>query len=240
MTGVATENPRVLPSHVRQYSIRLDPRAADGVDGWSEVPMPPELAAAAPRRRLHFRAGRHCAIEALRLLAPHRPVTALRRGPDGAPIWPSGVTGSITHTDDFVSAAVVDADRARSVGIDSEPVMSAERARRVAVVVSWPCELALLRDAGFDRLVALTLVFSAKEAVFKCLHPIVGHVFGYHDVRLIAVDPASRTFTVRIVRTLAPDYPAGTMLTGRYDVEERRVHTGIVIPNDAAPVRHER
>lgn len=240
MTSVTTANPRVLPSHVRQYSIRLDAHAANGADGWSEVTMPPELAGAAPRRQLRFRAGRYCALQALRLLAPDRPVASVPRAPNGAPIWPSGVIGSITHTDDFVSAAVVGVDRARAVGIDAEPVMSEERARRLAVVISWPCERALLCEAGFDRLTALTLVFSSKEAVFKCLHPVVGHVFGYHDVRWIGVDAAERTFTVRLARTLTREYPAGTTLTGRFDLDGRQVHTGMMIPSDAAPAARER
>jgi enterobactin synthetase component D len=236
-----TANPRVLPPHARQFSIRLDPHRPDGgIDGCGDVTMPPELHGAVPRRGLHFRAGRYCAIEALRLLEPERSVPTLPRDPNGAPVWPDGVTGSITHTDEFVSAAVVDASQARSVGIDSEPVIDADRARRVAVVVSWPCELALLRNAGFDRLVALTLVFAAKEAVFKCLHPLVGRIFGYHDVRVAGVDVANRTFTVRLVRTLSADYSAGTLLTGSFDVDDRGVHTGVVIPAGAAPARHER
>ena len=49
--------------------------------------------------------------------------------------------GSITHTDDFASAAVAFTADAVSLGIDTERVLSAEQARDVGDVVASSSEL---------------------------------------------------------------------------------------------------
>ncbi len=223
-------NPAVVPGAVRQVSLRLevaDPSQDGDLGG---IALPAELQRAVPVRQLHFRAGRYCALRALQLLDPERPVGTLARSPSGAPLWPAGVSGSITHTDGFVSAAVAHTTTIRSVGIDSECIMSPEQARSVATVVSWPSELAYARDAGLDRFQALTLVFSAKEAIFKCLHPLVGRTFDYHDVRIVGVDAGTGTFRARVVQTLSREVPADSIVGGRFEVGERWIHTGVFVP----------
>jgi enterobactin synthetase component D len=146
------------------------------------------------------------------------------------PVWPAGVTGSITHTDTFVSAVVARTRDVLSLGIDTERIISAERARTVSPAVAWPCELAQARRAGWGRLEALTLVFSAKESIFKCLYPLIGRFFEFHDVRIVGVDAESRTFVAQVVKTLAADFPAGRELTGRFEFRAGSVHTCVTVP----------
>jgi hypothetical protein len=55
-------------------------------------------------------------------------------------------------------------------------------------------------------------------------------VFSFHDVRLVGVDEVRRRFEVRLVTTLAPEYPVDTRLTGRFAVHAGVVHTALVIP----------
>jgi 4'-phosphopantetheinyl transferase EntD len=204
-----------------------DPGLEDKV--FETVELPHALHAAVRKRQLHFRAGRYCAREALCALDPDRAFRWLARASDGAPIWPDGITGSITHTDDFVSAAVARTSDLGALGIDTELIVSSERARAVAPSVAWASELGHARQAGCDRCEALTLVFSAKESIFKCLHPAVGRFFGFHDVRIVHVNPDTRCFRARIVRSLAEGLPADTILEGRYEIDGSRVHTGIAL-----------
>ena len=221
-------NPRVLPRPVRQASVTFDPldvREA-GVD-WSAFAAMPDLTDATPPRRFEFLAGRLCVAAAMQDLFGSG--VMIGRRPDGTPLWPAGLTGSITHTIGFVSAAVAFTRCASAIGIDSEEILSAERATRVASVFATAAEVAAARSAALDEQTAITLIFSAKEAIFKCLHASVRRVFDFHDVRITEVDAGARRFTAHVVEALCPSFPAGATLSGGFDVDSRRVHTGMFI-----------
>ena len=222
-------HPRLFGEGVEHFSIEADFRHA-AIDGAVAADaLPAELKGAAPIRRAHFLAGRHCAAEALRQLTPEGP-TVVGRSQRGVPVWPAGIVGSITHTEGYAAAAVARSSAVRGLGIDSEGIISAEQARSVSTYVSWPSELAQAREAGLDRLQSLTLVFSAKESVFKCLYPLVGAMFYYHDVRIVGVDPSSRTFRARLVKTLSSEFCADAVLEGTFALSDLRLHTGMVLP----------
>jgi len=74
---------------------------------------------AGPRRRAEFAAGRSCARAALATLG----VAAgpILPGPAGQPLWPAGVTGSITHTAGYQACAVGRTADVAAIGIDAEP-----------------------------------------------------------------------------------------------------------------------
>lgn len=222
----------ILPAGAAaRFSLSFDVQRAlvEGIE-FEGVPIPAQLHDATARRRLEFQAGRFCAMEAMRRLDPQGPPSTVGRTERGAPIWPSGIVGSITHTDGYVSAAVARVETTRSLGIDSERILASDQARRVAPHVSWPSELSHGRQAGLDRLESITLVFSAKEAIFKCLHPLIGAMFYYHDVRIEGVDAATRMFRARLVKTLSSEFPAGAVVEGRFDLSQSLAHTGISFP----------
>ena len=231
----SARRPRVLPDWASQFSLSLDAaqreQAAPLIAG---IPLPMDLRDAVAHRQFEFRAGRFCAWRAVRAIVPGVADAPLGRLRSGAVAWPSGVTGSITHTRSFVSAAVAASCHASAIGIDCEGILSDERARHVARVVAWPVEVNACRDAALDRLTALTLVFSAKESIFKCVHAEVGRVFGFHDVRIIHVDAAARRFCARVMTALSASLTPGTELTGQYEIEDGRVHTGMFLPPTAA------
>jgi 4'-phosphopantetheinyl transferase EntD len=119
---------------------------------------------AAPKRRREFALGRACARAALAALG-HDAVTIGRRE-NGAPLWPEGVVGSITHTSGYAAALVAKTERFSGVGLDAE---------RVGGVTEnlWP---RLFDTAERDYLeglaeaeckLAATLFFCAKEACYK-------------------------------------------------------------------------
>jgi 4'-phosphopantetheinyl transferase EntD len=133
--------------------------------GQSVVIHPDEeihVAQSAPKRRRDFALGRACARAALAGLGHGEAVIA--KGDDGAPLWPSGIAGSITHTDGYAAALVGESGRFVGIGIDAE---------RIGGVTTdlWPrlftsAEQERLR-AEADPLRAATLLFSAKEASYK-------------------------------------------------------------------------
>jgi enterobactin synthetase component D len=178
---------------------------------------------------MEFLAGRFCAMEALRRLDPSRAPIMPGRTERGAPVWPSGVVGSITHTGGYVSAAVARSADMRARGIDAERRVSVPQARRLSLQVCWASELMQGMEAGLDRVQSLTLAFSAKEAIFKCLFPLTGHMFYYHDVRIEHVDARTGMFDARLIKTLSPEFRAGMHVEGRFELSESLVHTGVYL-----------
>jgi enterobactin synthetase component D len=225
-------NPNVLPSFARQFSLRLEAMGALGPGAaFDAIDVPDELRAAVPQRQRQFRAGRFCAMRALEALAPGRRFETLPRTGSGAPAWPDGITGSITHTGDFVSAAVALTRDVRAMGIDSERLIAGAQMDHVATAVASPAELGCV-TTGWTRAEAITFVFSAKESIFKCLHRLVGRMFDYHDVRIASVNAVAGTFRARLVTSLSPRFPAETMLAGRFELDDPWIHTGMFLPAD--------
>ena len=222
-------SPQIVPDVVMQCSYVLPATVVSSdAEPWAAVELPASLRHAVAKRQRHFRAGRYCAIEALRLLGAGVHGLTVGRSATGAPVWPAGVTGSITHTDDFVSAAAAWSADVAAVGIDTERLVPADRARDLSCAVATGDEMAEAQRAGCDVSQAFTLLFSAKEAVFKCLYGRVGRLFGFHDVRLVWVE-ASGGFYGRLATRLAPTLPAGTTLAGRFEIEAAHVHTGVTL-----------
>ncbi len=145
---------------------------AEGVEPGDRLALWPEEEAmvtrAVPARRREVAEGRSCARRALATLGA--PVGAIPAGADRAPRWPSGVVGSITHTQGFV-AAVVGWDReVGGLGIDAEHVSRVRPG--LAPSIAGPGERAWLDTLDPDRAArGLALLFSAKEAAHKCQFP---------------------------------------------------------------------
>ena len=147
---------------------------------WAEGPDPGELypveaetvARAVPKRQREFAAGRRCAREALATLG--FPPAPLPRGPGGAPVWPVGVLGAITHCDGYVAAVAVRTGTVTALGVDAEPARPLPPG--VLNEVSLPSErahLAGLTAAG-PAVAWDTLLFSAKESIYKAWFPSAG------------------------------------------------------------------
>ncbi|MFI6845026.1 4'-phosphopantetheinyl transferase [Kitasatospora sp. NPDC050467] len=132
------------------------------------------IARAVDSRRREFTTVRHCARLALgRLGFPYR---ALVPGLRGAPGWPDGVVGSLTHCAGFRGAAIARAGDVVSLGIDAEPALSLPEG--VFEAIALPAEqkriaelLAEHPDTPWDR-----ILFSAKESVYKTWFPLT-HLF---------------------------------------------------------------
>lgn len=144
------------------------------------------IARARPERIAEFTAGRSAAREAMRHLgyAP-KPVLATS---DRAPIWPQGLTGSISHCADWCIAVLVRDSHARSLGIDIE-----EDRPLPGDLLDEICsqsEIAQLQEAG--HLAAAMRIFCAKEAAYKAQYPLTRTLFGFDrlDVTLPADNSA--------------------------------------------------
>lgn len=182
------------------------------------------IADAVDRRRHEFTTVRWCARQALAELGVARP--SLVPGHRGAPGWPVGVVGSMTHCAGYRAAAVARTDDVALLGIDAEPDVSLPDGVLDAVTGAW--ERKLLDDLAqrrpeisWDR-----LLFSAKESVYKAWFPVRGTMLDFADAILEpSVDGA---FTALLVGSARGD-PLGPF-HGRWASNGKHVTTAVVRP----------
>ncbi|HXV37918.1 MAG TPA: 4'-phosphopantetheinyl transferase superfamily protein [Myxococcota bacterium] len=194
-------------------------------EDWTGDLMEPErdcVAGSSEKRRREFTAGRVCARRALEQLGI-RDFPLLPRS-DRSPAWPPAVVGAISHSDKCCFTAVARADRIAALGVDVERADPLER--RLAAYVCRESEIARTQRTHPSRAPALwKLIFSAKEATFKCYYPITRRWLDFHDVE-IALDLEARSFEARIVRGDAPAPFGRRVLDGRFALADRYVFTG--------------
>lgn len=151
---------------------------------------------AVPRRRAEFIAGRWCAHQALQAVA--LPASALPTGRLGAPCWPAGAVGSITHDAGYCVAVAGPAARVAGIGIDwCDDTRQAGLPELAGQIVADAERRALAQASSAAR--HLQRLFCAKEAVVKAASAPVGHFLDLRDIVVDNVPEDSGGFSARIV-----------------------------------------
>lgn len=215
---------RILPASVAVAATRGD----------LDVELFPEeeeiVANAVERRRREFTTARACARTALRQLGlPAQPIAS---GERGAPLWPSGIVGSITHCEGYRACAVGRATDVVTVGIDAEPNLPLPDG--VLGDIALPEERRWLRDLAleapevrWDR-----LLFSIKESVYKAWFPLAQRWLGFEDAA-VSIDRQRMSFSARLL-VAGPVLGNGelTGFSGRWVARDGVVLAAIALPAD--------
>ncbi|MER7394872.1 4'-phosphopantetheinyl transferase superfamily protein [Streptomyces sp. NPDC000151] len=188
---------------------------------------------AVPARRAEFVTGRALARKVLSAVGA--PSTDLVRTSSGAPAWPQGFTGSITHCSGFRAAAVAARRDVRALGIDAEPhrPLADELVNAIATPGErrgWPTDPGLWPE---------TVAFSAKEAACKALYGLGASLLDFAQLRIelrglcrLGEGAWRGRFDARLHRTRqAPGLPAD--VTGRWLVTDSLVFTAVVLETAA-------
>jgi 4'-phosphopantetheinyl transferase EntD len=177
------------------------------------LPQEQECVPRATAKRLaDFAAGRRCARSALRRLG----VTGhpLVVGAGGAPAWPAGIVGSISHCDGVCAAAVASARLFGGLGLDIETdkaldedlrpfVCSDDEHRRITKLRPPPV-------GNWEK-----VIFSVKESVFKCWYPLGRLRLEFDDVE-VALLPEHGAFRARVSPSGSADAVSPRSIGGRY------------------------
>ena len=141
------------------------------------------LGQAVEKRRVEFTTVRHCARLAFAQLGV--PPAPILPGEYGAPRWPEGVVGSMTHCAGYRAAAIARSVDIVTVGVDAEPhealppeVLNAvtlpeERGRLAKLAATRP-------EVHWDR-----LLFSAKESVYKSWFPLTRRWLDFEEASIV-------------------------------------------------------
>ncbi|MGW0195687.1 4'-phosphopantetheinyl transferase family protein [Nonomuraea sp. NPDC003201] len=216
---------------------RLLPPAVAAAEAYGDapgVPLHPEEVVCVTRalrgRRQEFATGRHLARSGLVRLG--LPPVGIPKGERGAPRWPEGVVGSITHCAGYRAAAVARTDDLLALGIDAEP--HGPLPSEVLKLVATPAEGARLERlaGGNPRIAWDRVLFSAKESVYKAWYPLAGSFLDFDAVEVV-FEEATASFAARLL--VPGPFVAGERLrelTGRFAVQGGLVVTTVTI--DAA------
>ncbi|WP_234536940.1 4'-phosphopantetheinyl transferase family protein [Streptomyces shenzhenensis] len=179
-----------------------------------------------PRRR-EYTTVRHCARRALGGLglAP-APLVA---GARGAPRWPEGVVGSMTHCAGYRAAATAHRSDVHTLGIDAEP--HAPLPDGVLEYIALPQEASevtrLARHTPavhWDR-----LLFCAKEAVYKAWFPATQSWLGFEGAA-ISLAPDGTLHAHVLSPAPSQPVPAPREFAGRWLVRDGLVLACVVSP----------
>ncbi|MBL9047635.1 MAG: 4'-phosphopantetheinyl transferase superfamily protein [Tabrizicola sp.] len=160
------------------------------------------LPAAVPARLVEFAAGRQAARRAMAALG--HDVVPVPMGRDRAPIWPPGLSGSISHAGG-IAAAVLRSGPPLGLDLEADEPLDSDL---------WPIicsEPELGAHPVTDRGLAVRRVFAAKEAVYKAQFPLTGQVIGFDAV---AIAFRNSDFNACFLQGVGP-IPEGFEMHGR-------------------------
>jgi len=210
MTPASDDLPVALPPHCAGARIAVATVTA----------MVDETSGGSPRRA-DFLAGRLAAAEGMRRLGI-APGGLLGRTPGGAPDWPGGLAGSISHHSG-IACAVVSA-HARGIGVDITPLLDDSQLR----AVTRRC----LVDAERERWQSpheVAVAFAAKESIYKAVHPQVDRHIGFDEADII--EQVDGSWTARLGERLASEIGAG-WVSGTFAWETDLVYAVLALEGD--------
>lgn len=219
----------MLPEGTRLVEFHAQSGASD-LQNFLDLPESEQelVAHAVPKRKADFGDSRWCAHEALTAFGTTADLreAEILRGERGMPVFPGGITGSLTHTDGYRAALLGESRRWRSLGIDAEPAESLPESIFTAIArpqEQWRVER-MIRHYGAHYLDKV--LFSAKEATYKAWFPLT-HRFLDFDQADIDLRMDGTFTSYLLVRPVPVPF-----IQGRWTV-----HNGYVVTLAAVPVR---
>ena len=212
----STHTTFLLASHTVHH-VTFDPTTFTDADLlW--LPHHTQLTDAGRKRKAEHLAGRIAAAHAL----PDHAVPGI--GPSGEPLWPEGVSGSITHSGTQAMAVAI-RDQHALIGIDCEAILAESEAHEIKDGVIDTEEEAVLSRSGYPFALALTLAFSAKESLFKALFPQVQEYMGFDCARVTQLD--NKTLVLALAKDAGP-FSKGKPLTLAWTMMNTHICTLLV------------
>ena len=235
------KTPIRLPIRSAFSAVGFDLGLQDSLQKVPNLSLPAKMVNAVPKRQVEFLLGR---LLAGQLISEFGVEGAFVGQKDRKPVWPKGFVGSITHTENLAAALVLRESDAVGVGLDCEVVMEDDKFHKIKSHILTPNgEKYLTKEPSLapsavgakgakgakGAIGALgTLIFSAKESLYKCLNPLTEVFFGFKEAELVKID--RQTLSLRLLKNLSKDYKKGATFSISYTFFENKVFTHLVLP----------
>ncbi|PMG78023.1 4'-phosphopantetheinyl transferase family protein [Vibrio lentus] len=194
------------------------------------VERPESLEMATDKRLAEYLAGRYSALLSLnnhneRFNTPQSINISKHR----YPIWPAGFIGSISHCNDQAVSITAKSNKLLSVGVDIELYLSAKMSEKVSWKIHNAEEMSILLSAGIDANIATTLLFSAKESIFKAVYPLVKFYFGFMAVRITQINILEQSMLFEPTQEFLKNRAISPYYKCYFDLQGDRVLTYILL-----------
>lgn len=112
--------------------------------------------------------------------------------------WPKGYLGSISHTDNLALATVARDSEVSMLGLDVENLIDESQVQTLMPMFASDAEMDWQPTSGLTPQQFATLIFSAKESVFKAIYPYIKNYLEFSDSILRNVDVESGTLQLQL------------------------------------------
>ena len=231
MNLTTIDPPAIFEVVSHHFAVRFSQDLPLGELEKSGILLPTSLVNAINKRKRDFLVGRYCAHQALQKLLGTTSPPAVPIGEDDGPVWPKGIVGSLTHTREYAACALSFQADCRSIGLDSEHLVKLETAHKIKRMVLVDGEEKLGGENNFDQDWWITLIFSAKESIYKCLRPLVGRYFGFSQAQITTANHNDGTFSFRLLGDLNDEFKQGWEHQGKFSFHENLMHTAVELPH---------
>lgn len=190
------------------------------------IEIPDSVLRSVNKRQAEFTAGRYMAqlcIETLSNMHCSIPIGSHRE-----PLWPECLTGAISHTDNQAIALVAKQPSYQFVGLDIETNIEKEVAQQICRDVYDADECAIVSKQGLSLEVTTTVIFSAKESLFKALFSYVGRFFGFECARVIELNETNNSIVLMLDKGLSRYCSGKQIFKCRYFIHASKVITIIL------------
>jgi enterobactin synthetase component D len=180
-------------------------------------------------RKEEFVAARACALLGLNKLNANNKI--VMRSSKRHPIWPQGFIGSISHTKDLALASIYKEGYCKSVGVDCEILIKPERFESIKDYITRAEDLRLLNNLDCNSKLSIlqTLVFSAKESLYKAISPLYEEFFGFQEAYLDKINFEEGTFSIILKTKVDKLKPYEATYFGRFLCSDTHIITSIEI-----------
>lgn len=185
------------------------------------------------KRKKEFTAGRNCSREALKHYGYYSfPVLSC---PDRMPVFPSGLSGTITHTENYCAASIISKEEIISIGIDAEVNTPLDIDLRSYILL--PDEQLMVLNfptQSFNNWEKL--IFSIKESFYKAYFQIHPKFLDFCEVKVL-IKPFSNSFEVQVLKRNVPQYFSQNTFCGYYTFDQKLIYCAVALPKEPSKYR---
>ena len=188
-----------------------------------DIECPNSVRESVPKRKREFLAGRICTKYLIKMNLGYEvdvPISA-----DRSPKWPCGLTGSISHTDNSAIAIVGKKEHSGdnlSFGIDIQTLMSQQQSKSIQPLIADITELLLLKKLNYSNEYCTTLLFSAKESIYKAIYPHIMEIVNFDAVNLVNINHHKSILTFSTSTNLNKNFNINKIITCNYRYDTKR------------------
>lgn len=178
-------------------------------------------------RKLEYRLSRYC-ISLIYKKFTNCKLDKLESKSDRSIAWPLGYVGSVSHSKEYVLVAMASDTNLLSVGVDIEKLGRLKD--KMERIILTDLDLKNHPDLSKDQL--FTLIFSAKESLYKALRPLVDVFFGFEFAYVSDVNTTSGEFQINLIHDLPNGFTKQRVskLIGSFQFFENSIVTSIELP----------